>query len=383
MSYKQLGQSQAEKPISRCKSITLLSAREWLELTIVTIACVIVTFFFFNSSHAVITNSNTPITSSAKEAELPKDEAFKITRIPLQPGKEPGTCTGFLLELYSVGGEKITHTISAGHCLAGWPYSVDSQNAYLIHDGELKIKNNTPTHNNLLIVKPEHTTHFGFDDIMMFRVSTGVFQNTLKLPLANRLPVSGEVVSFVGYPQGGKKEKAKCVYLGTLMSTDVLLENRVTVKHSLFCPELKGKTSVAGASGGPVLNENGEVIGIMHAEKSEPLNALVLNHKNPLHPFHRVSTGHVEFEPLTRESFDLSGRVFQSQARDGQRLASVYDPVEDRYLWLHYTLRNRVVDGPVWVRRPFEELLYVGNFEAGKKLPWNISVPGAQPVVHE
>ncbi len=110
-------------------------------------------------------------------------------------------------------------------------------------------------------------------DTYMAVVEEEVDEDVKVYEIASKLPEIGETLYAVGFPSrtipltasASIKQTHKCVYRGpTLMRSDYN-EDKLTITNLINCDTI---FSNGGMSGGAILNENSEVVGVLNAEIS-------------------------------------------------------------------------------------------------------------------
>ncbi len=171
----------------------------------------------------------------AAYSPLPADlqkSVFTITDIdPIARGKYlPPVGTAFLLET-SYNGKKELWGVSAGH------YSFKKP---IMHYGN----------DQYALISFEAVGAYGMTDVSLFRIPTSVLRDLKPLKLADTTPQQGDNLSSAGYFQ--KQFHLENNRVVTLINPQRLITQ-------LEIPSYANRT---GACGSPILNKNGEVVGV-------------------------------------------------------------------------------------------------------------------------
>lgn len=186
-------------------------------------------------------------------------------------------------------------------------------------------------------------------------------------PMAQTLPQKNEVISIHGFANriiGAFKNSIECTYLGTTNTPSI--NDRAKGKYAFKeIAKCSGSLSMAGMSGGPVLNSNNEVIGIFSAFVS---SNDIFNSNEHIAVFSKVTKeGYSEQTLLPRynEWKILNEPLIISYYRcqEGKGIFPI-DTFSGNY---RFTLidgyLDRVLSGVISNETQFEEIFNEGNLE--------------------
>lgn len=176
-------------------------------------------------------------------------------------GSDPmGNCTGYFVKVSKDNEPLVIQLGTARHCLG-------FSNSWKIHPHGPTVKKNDklkprgPRYDRYLDKK--NTVIDGIDHLYSaFDKTEGISY----LNLATEIPQVGSKLKIMGYPEHVGPKEFSCVLRGYVQRLKQLKGDvEQGVYGYLYCP---GATIVPGISGGPVLNEKGEVVATMSARAS-------------------------------------------------------------------------------------------------------------------
>ncbi|OIQ20652.1 MAG: hypothetical protein BM556_01570 [Bacteriovorax sp. MedPE-SWde] len=184
-------------------------------------------------------------------SELKVEEVVGKIMVKESLFKNPYHCSSFLFETKN----KMTLMATAHHC---FPYGNEKKKrrAYAHNEKIRKIKKSYISYKML-----EKVDNFNRDLTVLKPLS---HKNLDVLKISKSPALLGDTVYVLGYAAKGGHQKLKleCTYIAkgaySLPSRNMILGDFIKCSHD--------RNSIAGMSGGPILNEAGEVLGVLSAE---------------------------------------------------------------------------------------------------------------------
>ena len=171
-----------------------------------------------------------------------------------------GNCTGYFVKASKDNEANNIRFVTARHCLG-------FSNSWKIYpNGPTVKKNDKMNPGGVKFDRYFNKKNTVIDGIDHFYSALDKTEGISYFNLATEVPQVHSKLKIMGYPDGVGPKEFSCVLKGYLMRPKQLKGDvEEGVQGYLYCP---GATVVPGISGGPVLNEKGEVVATMSARAS-------------------------------------------------------------------------------------------------------------------
>ena len=149
---------------------------------------------------------------------------------------------------------------------------------------------------------------------------------------------------MVGYPHGNGPFGFECKYLGYNPVPSTPNGSSMTIAPSMHCATADGTQTIQGASGGAVINDKGEAVGVVISQNSFPEVAMGLDGKPvPIRHFNGV----ISFTGLTSEVANSKGEIHVKPYANGVREEVILDHLKNELYKVKFMLQDGLLDGTV------------------------------------